>query len=276
MRIHIILLVTLFLSTLVRAENEIKSPWSFGYFGYYSSEMSDYHTGSGSIYSYHLFLVNYNFNDRFRLSVRPSITYNSGGTSYGEKIRTNSKASESQIVFIDKSPLPEFANIKSKATYKLYLPTDAKWQRIGTRTALGAGIEISKKFFDLLTVGFETKFVHFVQSQDTYNLVESDPTTLTPTLNQQFENTLKFELPINDYFSLSQAVGLKDQFYSQTTDLQSAKAHWLVLESMLNIIINDNIDFSLGVAQNADAESLPFSLYHDYESAYVFMASIRF
>lgn len=278
---NLILFSALFLTsilstTTVQAETEIKSPWSFAYFGYYSSEMSDYHTGNASFYTYHLFLVNYNLTDRYRLSLRPSLTYNSGGTSYGETIRTNSRTSESQIVLIDKNPLQDFAGLKSKASYKIYLPTDSKWQKIGTRTALGAALEVSKKSFDILTLGFETKLIHFVQSQETYNLTENDPTTETPTLNQQFENTLKAELQLNDTFSLSQAVGLKDQYYSQSTILQSERAHWLILESMLNVMVNDNIDFSLGVAQTADTESSPFSLYYDYESAYVAMLSIRF
>lgn len=264
------------MASVVRAEAEIKSPWSFAYFGYYSIEISDYHKGNASFFTYHLFLVNYNLTDRYRLSLRPSVTYNSGGTSYGETIRTNSRASESQIVLIDKNPLQDFAGLKSKASYRIYLPTDSKWQKIGTRTALGAAIEVSKKSFDILTLGFETKIIHFVQSQDTYFLSVNDPTTETPTLNQQFENTLKAEVQLNDTFSFSQAIGLKDQYYSRSTILQPERTHWLILESTLNVMVTDTIDLYLGIAQTADTESSPFSLYNDYESAYVAMLSIRF
>lgn len=271
-----IFFLILLISKISLAENEIKSPWSFAYFGYYSSQLSDSREGGASIYSYHQFYVNYKLNERFVLSLRPSITYNSGGTSYGEKIKTNSKASESQLVFVDKNPISLSNDIKSKATYKVYLPTDAKWNRIGTKTALGAGIEFNKKMYTLFTLGFESKFIYLFQSNNTYEIVEGNPSTLTPTLGSQFENTLKLEMALGEHFSVVQALGLKDQLYNENTILQSSSSHFIVIETLLNYIINDNADFSVGLAQNADAEDMPFSLYNDYESAYEVMLSLRF
>ncbi len=266
----------LMISKISLAENEIKSPWSFAYFGYYSSQLSDSREGGASIYFYHQFYVNYKLDQRFVLSLRPSITYNSGGTSYGEKIKTNSKASESQIVLVDKNPISFTSDIKSKASYKLYLPTDSKWNRIGTKTALGAGLELTKKIDTLFTVGFETKFIYLIQSNNTYEIVEGNPSTLTPTLGSQFENILKLELALGEYFSFTQALGLKDQYYNDSTILQSSSSHFIVLESLLSYIISDTADLSVGLAQNADAEDVPFSLYNDYESAYEVMLSLRF
>lgn len=250
--------------------------WSFAYFGYYSTEISDYHQGDPSVYMYHLFLLNYKISDRFRLSLRPSLTYNSGGISYGEKIRANSRASESQLIFIDNNPLQGLAGLRSKLSYKLYLPTDSKWAKIGTQTALGVAFEIEKRVTSQLKLGFETKYVYYFQAKDSYLLNNEDPFSLTPTLGQQFENYLKAEYYLIEPLSISQAVGLKDMYYKTSTDIQGSKAHWIVLETMLNFAINDSSEVSLGLSQNADTESQPFALYYGYESAYVLMFGYRF
>lgn len=245
------------------------------YFGYFSTEAQDVNVGNPSFYAYNLIAINYKIDSRFTASARPTFTYDSAGTRYGVDMPARTKMADSHFALIDKNPFSLPYSIRTKAVYKLYVPTDPEWQQAGTYGGLGAEVEISKDFSNGFALGYYPKAILLAQKQNSFIYEDSGRSILKPTQNSRLEQWLRVSKYFGDKINISQGIGLKDEFYNSSTKNQQQHAQYQLLETTLNVEVSDNMDVSLGVGQSSLIPVQAFQLYKAEETSYVFMTSIR-
>lgn len=248
---------------------------AISYFGYFSTEAQDVNAGNPSFYAYNLIAINYKLDTRFTVSARPTFTYDSAGTRYGVDMPARTKMADSHFALIDKNPFSLPFSIRTKAVYKLYVPTDPEWQQAGTYGGLGAELEMSKDFSNGFSLGYYPKVILLAQKQNSFIYEDSGRSTLKPTQNSRLEQWLRVSKYFGDKVNVTQGIGLKDEFYNSSTANQDQHSQYQLLETTLNVEVSDNMDVSLGVGQSTPIPVHSFQLYRDVETSYVFMTSIR-
>ncbi|HEX7676083.1 MAG TPA: hypothetical protein VF412_18045 [Bdellovibrio sp.] len=248
---------------------------AISYFGYYSSEIQDVNAGNPSFYAYNLIAINYKLSSRFTVSARPTFTYDSAGIRYGEDMPARTKMADSHFALIDKAPFSLPFDLKTKAIYKIYVPTDPEWQQAGTYGGVGAELEMSKDFANGFSVGYYPKAFVLAQKQSTFVYQDSGMSLALPTQISRIEQWFRVSKYFGDKFNISQGIGLKDEYFNGTTVNQDAHSQYQLLETTLNFEVNDNIDLSFGIGQTSPIPLHSFSLYRDVETAYLVMTSIR-
>ncbi|WP_413577667.1 hypothetical protein ACLVWU_04505 [Bdellovibrio sp. HCB290] len=247
---------------------------SASYFGYYSSEVNDFNTGNGSVYMYNLLALNYKLDQRFTVSVRPTFTYDSEGVRYGYEMPSKTEMADSHIALIDKTPLSLPYDIKTKAIYKLFVPTAPDQIEAGTYGGVGMDFEAARDLPMGFSVGYYGRGWALAQKNSTYISNEGKTPRMKATQSGQIEHWLRATKYFGDRLNVSQGVGVKDEFYNGSDDENQRHEAFQSLETNLNFSVNDNIDLSLGVAQSTPA-SQPFKIYDNEYTSYVIMTSVR-
>lgn len=245
------------------------------YFGYFSTEAQDARIGNASIYAYNLIAINYKINPRFTVSARPTFTHDSAGTRYGYDMPARTKMADSHFALIDKAPFELPYSIRTKAVYKLYVPTDPEWQQAGTYGALGAELEISKDLSNGFAFGYYPKLIAWAQKQNSFTYEENGRSTKKPTQNSRIEQWLRVSKYFGDKINISQGLGLKDEFFNSSTANQDQHSQYQMLDTTVNVEVSNNMDVSFGIGQSSKIPVQSFQLYKDTETSYFAMTSIR-
>jgi hypothetical protein len=244
------------------------------YFGYYSSEVADMNQGGASIYLYNLIALNYKLNQRFTVSVRPTFTHDTAGVRYGYDMDAKTEMADSHIAVIDKNPITLPFDIKTKAVYKLFVPTQPDQVKANTIGGLGLDFEVARDLSNGFSVGYYPRGFILAQQQNTFLGKEGSNDKLKPTQSGRLEQWLRVTKYFGDKINLSQGVGVKDEYYNASTTDQQRHASFRLLETTLNFEVNNNFDFSVGVGQtNPSSRSL--QVYNNSETAYLVMTSVR-
>ena len=248
---------------------------AISYFGYFSTEAQDVKIGNASFYAYNLIAINYKLNPRFTVTARPTFTYDSAGTRYGYDMPARTKMADSHFALIDKTPFELPYSIRTKAVYKLYVPTDPEWQQAGTYGALGAELEMSKDFSNGFAFGYYPKVIALAQKQSSFIYEENGRSTKKPTQNSRIEQWLRVSKYFGDKINISQGLGLKDEFFNSSTENQDQHSQYQMIETTVNVEVSNNMDVSFGVGQSSKIPVQSYQLYKDTETSYFAMTSIR-
>lgn len=245
------------------------------YFGYVSAEVKDVQSKNPGLYSYHLLAFNYNHSPRYTWSLRPTFTYESEGTRWGDKLPARLRMADSNITLIDQKPLSLPDTWGSKLNYKLFLPTDPEWQKAGTVAGFGINFEIYKDLPNAFSIGYYPKGFVLLNIQERYLTDYDGYDVIKPTQLAQIEQWIRLTKYFGDRLSLSQGVGYKTYVFNASTNQQRAQTNHALLESTINLSVNNNVDISVGIAQEHISHERSWQPYHDEESTYIFMTSIR-